>query len=55
MMDFNETAQHLAARLRLPQAGRRPAELDASWGSARDWARLAAAGAVIAWLLTLLD
>lgn len=56
MSDFTDTAQHLAPRLALPASDvigdRAPrAPVHERWGSA--WTRLAAAGVVTAWLLSM--
>ncbi len=58
MSDFNETAQHLTAQFILPTScvpgsRRRRADADEPGDTAAGaWTRLAAAGAVIAWLLS---
>jgi hypothetical protein len=58
MSDFNDTGQRLAPRLSLPASQvtgtRRERELVAEpWESVWAWTRFAAAGIVIAWLLSL--
>ncbi len=58
MSDFNDTAQLPAPRLALPASHvtrtRRQRELVAEpWESAWAWTRFAAAGIVIAWLLSM--
>jgi len=58
MSDFNDTAQRLAPRLALPASHmtgtRRQRELVSEpWESAWAWTRFAAAGIVIAWLLSM--
>ena len=58
MSDFKDTGQRLAPRLGLPASHvtgtRRQRELvNEAWESAWAWTRFAAAGIVIAWLLSL--
>ena len=58
MSDFNDTAQRLAPRLGLPASHvtgtrRQREHVNEPWESAWAWIRFAAAGIVIAWLLSL--